>query len=123
MNGGNYLVDTNILLYIVSGHQTLTEYLQKRSLFISVISEIEFLGYKNLSASIDKSFRNFLKEFRVIYLDEIIKEEAINIRKQYNLKLPDAIVAATAISLDLPFISADKQFRQIKSLPLEVYEP
>lgn len=101
----------------------MTTYLQKKSLFVSVISEIEFLSYKNLSTPGEENLMNFLKEFRIIYIDEIIKEEAINIRKIYSLKLPDCIIAATAISLDIPFISADKQFRQIKNLPLEVYQP
>lgn len=123
MSGSKYLLDTNILLYIISGRRDLTAYLQQKSLFVSVISEIEFLSYKNLTSTGEENLRNFLKEFRIIYIDEIIKEEAINIRKIYSLKLPDCIIAATAISLNIPFISADKQFRQIKNLPLEVYQP
>jgi len=64
-----------------------------------------------------------LAQFRIIYIDDVIKKEAITIRKEYNLKLPDCIIAATAISLDITLISADRQFRQVKNLPLEIYEP
>jgi predicted nucleic acid-binding protein len=70
-----------------------------------------------------KKIKSFLSQFRIIYIDEIVKNEAIALRKQYHLSLPDCIVATTAISLNLIFISADKQFKQVKNLPLDLYEP
>jgi len=123
MSGNKYLLDTNIILYILGGDQTIGQYLHLRTLFTSVISEIEVMGYKNLTASEEKKIAAFLAQFRIIYIDDVIKKEAITIRKEYNLKLPDCIIAATAISLDLTLISADRQFRQVKNLPLEIYEP
>lgn len=123
MNGDRYLLDTNIVLFILSGDETIARYLHQKDLFLSVISEIELLGYKSLSAAEEKSIRSFLSGFRIIYIDDAIKNEAVRLRKTYGLKLPDCIVAATAISLNLPFITADKQFRQIINLPLELYEP
>jgi len=122
MNGNKYLLDTNIILYILSGNQTLANHLYRQNLYASIITEIELLGYKNLTAKEEKAIRDFLSQFRVINLDETIKEEAIVLRKHYGLKLPDCILAATAISLQLTFITADKQFRQIQRLLLELYE-
>ena len=123
MNGNKYLLDTHIVLYILSGDQILAHYLYLKNLFLSVISEIELLSYKNLSANEEKQIRDFIARFRIIYIDDVIKNESISLRKKYALKLPDCVVAATAISLNIPFITSDKQFRQVVNLPLELYEP
>ena len=122
MNGNKYLVDTNIILYILSGNEILANHLHHKNLYASFVSEIELLSYKNLSSKEEKTIHDFLLEFRIINIDETIKYEAIALRKKYGLKLPDCIIAATAISLQLTFITADKQFRQIDRLLLELYE-
>ncbi|HEY6957076.1 MAG TPA: PIN domain-containing protein, partial [Flavisolibacter sp.] len=61
-------------------------------------------------------------QFRVIYIDDAIKNETVSLRKQHGLKIPDCIIAATAISLNIPLITADKQFKKINNLLLELYE-
>jgi predicted nucleic acid-binding protein len=122
MNGNKYLLDSNIILYILSGNKTLADHLYLKNLYASVISEIELLGFKKLSLTEEKNIRAFLSEFRIIYIDDAIKNEAISLRKQYGLKLPDCIIAATAISLNLPLITADKQFKKVSNLLLELYE-
>jgi predicted nucleic acid-binding protein len=122
MNGNKYLLDTNIILYILSGNKTLANHLYLKNLYASVVSEIELLGFKDLTSAEEKSIRAFLSEFRVIYIDDAIKNEAILLRKQYGLKIPDCIIAATAISLNLPLITADKQFKKVSNLLLELYE-
>ena len=123
MSGDKYLLDTNIILYILSGSETIARHLNQKILYISVISEIELLGYKALSLKQEKSIKDFISNFRIISIDEAIKNESIALRKKYSLKLPDCIVAATAITLNLTFITSDKQFRQVNNLLLELYEP
>ena len=108
MSGNELLLDTNIILYILAGDRNVAEYLNRKVLFASVISEIELLGFKKLTAREEKGIKDFLAEFRIIYIDDIIKNESIYLRKQYNLKLTDCIVAATAISLNLPLITSDQ---------------
>lgn len=64
-----------------------------------------------------------LRSTNIIHdIDRSIKEKAISLRKTYNLKLPDCIIAAAAITLQLTLITADKQYRQIENLPLELVE-
>lgn len=115
MNGNKYVLDTNIILYILSGNKTLASYLYLKDLYVSVISEIELLGYKNLAPQEEKNIKNFLAQFRIVYIDDAVKNESISLRKQYGLKIPDCIVAATAISLNLPLITADKQFKKVNN--------
>lgn len=121
MNGNKYLLDTNIILYILSGNKTLADYLHLKNLYTSIISEIELLSYKDLTSAEEKSIKGFLSQFRVIYIDDTIKNEAIFLRKQYGLKIPDCIIAATAISLNLPLLTADKQFKKVNNLLMELY--
>ncbi len=115
MSGNKYLLDTNIVLYILGGEQTLANHLHNKNLYASFITEIKLLAYKNLLSK-EAGIRKFLAQFRIINMDEAIKEETILLRKQYGLKLPDCIIAAIAITLQLTFITADKQFRQIENL-------
>ena len=122
MNGSKYLLDTNIILYILSGNRTLANYLHQKHLYTFIICEIELLSYKGLASAEEKSIKAFLSQFRIIYIDDTIKNETISIRKNYGLKIPDCIIAATAISLNLPLISADKQFKKVNNLLLELYE-
>ena len=123
MSGNSILTDSNIILYLLSGNALLADYLQPRSIFISIISEIEILGFQHLTANQEQKIKKLLASFRIIGLDETVKEETIRLRKDFRLKLPDCIVAATALSLDLPLLTADKQFRVIPGLILEIYQP
>ena len=115
------LTQTSFYIFF-PGIKTLANYLYLKDLYVSVISEIELLGYKNLSAQEEKNIKSFLAQFRIVYVDDAVKNESVSLRKQYGLKLPDCIIAATAISLNLPLITADKQFKKVNNLLLELYE-
>lgn len=51
-----------------------------------------------------------------------IKEQTINLKRKYSIKLPDAIVASTCLIFELPLITADKGFTKIKELDLVLIE-
>ena len=46
MNGNKFLLDTNAVLYILGGDETLSDFLFEKELYISVITEMELLSYK-----------------------------------------------------------------------------
>lgn len=58
----------------------------------------------------------------IIPMDNDIKNKAILIRRAYGTKLPDAIVAATSICNHLPLLTADKGFKRIEGLDLNLLE-
>lgn len=61
----------------------------------------------------------FLEVFDEIAIDAEIKDIAIEIRRKYRLKLPDAIIAATALHLGLSLITLNvKDFTDIPELRL-----
>ena len=74
---------------------------------MSVITEIELLSYPNLSPDEDTQIRNFLTKITIVGIESNIKELAIVLRKQYRLRLPDAIIAATAQSLNATLFTND----------------
>ena len=122
MNGNKFLLDTNAILYILNGDETLTDFLFKKELYISVITEMELLSYKNITPSEQLTVENFLSDLVIINIDDRIKANAIEIKKTSNMKLPDSIIAGTAIALKLPLVTSDKQFKTVKNLELVYYE-
>jgi predicted nucleic acid-binding protein len=122
MSGKEILVDTNILLYLLSGNDTIEQILQGKTIYISFITELELLGFRNISEKEEKQIHNLLNDCSIISMNNRLKEKYIDIRKTHNLKLADSIIAATAIAFDLPLITADKQFKNIKKLKLIAYE-
>ncbi len=67
-----------------------------------------------------------LKRFRVIRLDEQISDKTVHLLRQYRLShglaIPDALIAATAITLNQNFITKNQRdYRFIKELQLLAY--
>jgi len=105
MNGNNLVLDTNIILYFLAGDKTLIPFFEDHSLHISVITEIELLGYKNLTEENRREIKNFLKFYRIFGISDSIKKHTIRLRKQHNMKLPVAIIMGTALALNCPLRS------------------
>ena len=122
MNGNKYFLDTNIILYLLNGDVTLAELLDQKLLYISFITELELLSFKNISSEEDGVIRDFISQCKIVSINETIKQETIRIRKAYGTKLPDSIIIASAIYLDLPVITADADFKKAKELALIHYK-
>lgn len=116
MNGNKILLDTNIALYFLSGDSTLAYILDGKEVYISIITEMEMLGYPNITDVETAKIKAFISDCYLIDISNQVKERAISIRKQYNLKLPDAIIAASAFENQIPLISADTIFNRINEL-------
>ena len=118
MSGINYLIDTNILIYILNGNPNVRYFANEEELAISCITEMEALGKYRISISEKKIIDNFLNRCEIIEIDAQIKQLAINIKQQTRMKLPDAIIAATAIKNKILLVTADKDFEKISDLDL-----
>jgi predicted nucleic acid-binding protein len=122
MNGSKYLVDTNVLLYVIAGNKAVLEYINER-FFISEITEIELLGNKGITDLQLKYRTKIIDNCTIVSLSEYIKRLTIQLKQNYLLKIPDAIIAATAIYLNLSLLTADKDFKKIKELDLILIQP
>ncbi len=65
---------------------------------------------------------SFLSELKIENISEEIKQNTIQIRKSTNLKLPDCIIAATSMSLNIPLVTSDKQLSSVLGLDVILYE-
>jgi predicted nucleic acid-binding protein len=122
MNGNSVVLDTNIVLYLLNGDQIFSELLCQKKRYLSFISQLELLGYKGIAAKQQLQVSKFIQECMVIDVSEAIKTDAIEVRKQTKLKLPDTIVLTTARFLSLPSITSSQDFKEIKSPEIIIYE-
>ena len=77
-----------------------------------------FKGSKRLYGWYFKAvLKNFIADSVVFELDQYIKDKTVEFRKTYAIKLPDAIIAASAFTNDLTLISRNaKDFNKIEGL-------
>lgn len=113
-----FLLDTNAILYALAREVKLP----KASYLVSVITEIELLSYSQLTQQEEATIKKLIAQFESIELTKVIKEKKIEIRKNSNFKLPDSIIAASALVNDSVLVTADKQLLNsglIKAITLE----
>jgi predicted nucleic acid-binding protein len=116
MSGNKFVVDTNIIIYHLTGNVDVELLLQDKVLFISSITYTELLSHSRLSADEEKILRKYLKAIQVIHTNEFVCEIAASLRKNSKIKLPDAFIAATSFFLDIPLITFDNDFDKAKDL-------
>ncbi|MDR1148117.1 MAG: type II toxin-antitoxin system VapC family toxin [Spirochaetaceae bacterium] len=107
-----YIFDTNIIIrHLNNGNNTL----RAGNRFISVITEMELLAKPDISPEAKQKVYTFLKDITIIPLSDAIKSEAICIRREGSPrpKLPDAIVAATAVVLNAKLVTADDKLGRL----------
>ncbi|MDT0686871.1 type II toxin-antitoxin system VapC family toxin [Autumnicola psychrophila] len=121
MSGNKIFVDTNILLYFLNGEKEVIEILFEKEIIISFITELELLSFPELSPTSEKIIVSLLNNCSIKNISTRIKSLAIETRKNFGLKLPDAIIAATALDLNIPLITADKQFGRVDPLEVILY--
>jgi predicted nucleic acid-binding protein len=117
MNGIDFLADTNFLIFTSQGNPIVETFLDY-NIGISFISEMELLGVFSISKIQKSNFQKIIDQCFVIDFNLEIKKSAIQLKQKYKVKLPDAIIAATAIHYNIPFITADADFKIIKELDL-----
>jgi predicted nucleic acid-binding protein len=89
------LFDTNIIVdYLNAVPQARTELKRYAEKAISIITWMEVMV--GASGDVEDATRSFLNTFDVIALDGEIAERAVSLRRTHHIKLPDAIIWATA---------------------------
>jgi len=116
--GKKYLIDTNTLIDAQmkklpeKGLQFLADIINE-DFTVSFITYIEFLGYKYVT----QAAADFIALADIIEINKPIIDTCIALRKTHNIKLPDAIIAATALANGLFLISHNaSDFKNIPGL-------
>jgi predicted nucleic acid-binding protein len=97
-----YLLDTNSLIYYFQGAPQMDPVFRqieegKARPLVSIITEIELLGFPRLTRQDETRIKSLLSWFTVVVVDERIAGQAVVLKRRHGLKTPDAIIAATAL--------------------------
>jgi tRNA(fMet)-specific endonuclease VapC len=119
---GKLLLDTNTVIALLNGDTKLQKACgQAKWIGISIITELEFLSFSKISANDVALFQKFKSRIKVIDLmssDTTMLNEIIDLRSSYNINLPDAIVAAAAMSNNADLVTNDSIFNRVSTLTL-----
>jgi predicted nucleic acid-binding protein len=80
------------------------------------------LAYLKLDNKQEAIIKDLLSNCVIIDINDDSKSKVIQLLKQRKLKLPDCIIIASALYLDLPLITSDEEFKKAKELNLILYE-
>jgi len=121
MNGNNsFLIDTNVIIYSTQDVLNFNDFVKNEDdLYISSITYIEALGFPFQDRNEEKKVTKFCDTFERIFLTKEIEKQTILIRKSCKIKLPDAIIAATAIVHNLTLVTHNTDdFKNIQGLKI-----
>jgi hypothetical protein len=122
MNGNSLLLDTNIILYLLSVNQTVAYFLNNKTVFVSFVTELELLGYDGLESEGRLIVENLLEDSSIVDINSEIKKIVVELKRTNRIKLPDAIIAATAYYLNIPLMTSDKRLSKLKELNILLFE-
>lgn len=106
MSGNKLLLDTNVLIYLSKSELDISAFAGPEDLLsISVITLMEVKGYAFKSRLEEKFINDLCNHFTIEYINEAIVDEVVRIRKIHRIKLPDAIILATAKTLGLSLVT------------------
>lgn len=105
-----YLLDTNTVIYYLQAALPEKAMLQLHTIvdaqpLVSVITKIELLGFNTATIEEQTITETFINSSFVFNLDNAVINQTIDLRKQNKIKLPDAIIAATAIVYSLTLVT------------------
>ena len=122
MNGNSVLLDTNIVLYMLTGDKTLSDLLFNKKLYVSFVTQLELLSYPDLGKTEKIEIQRFLNDCVIIDINNRIKEEVVKIKSSSKIKLPDSIILGTSAYLGIPVITSDSDFNRANSVDVIYYE-
>ncbi len=122
---GKVILDSNIIIYLSKGVIDIADLItrEKVEIWISIISYMEVLSFNFFSFEEEKFVRNLLQEFFIIEINREIAEKTIQIRRNYKIKLPDAIICASASIINAMLITADTQLGKVRESNVKVITP
>lgn len=111
------IVDSNILIYAIQpNYEYLIDWILKKLPSVSIISQVEVLGYHRLTHQDKVLLEAMFNNLSVLYLNPAIYQCAIAL-KQQQMSLGDAFIAATALEYKEPLVTRNTQdFQWISNL-------
>jgi predicted nucleic acid-binding protein len=99
--------------------ELLKAHVQTGQVFISAVVRAEVLAWREHSTASLEAARALLDVCQLVPVSAAVADEAARIRRETGLKLPDALIAATALLQGTALVTANgKDFRRVPGLAL-----
>jgi len=120
MSGTKYLLDTNFILGILKSDTQVLAELSSRQILAgecsySSITRMELLGFHRITQEEEALIKQKLDHFSNLPLTKDIEDRVITLRQSRKIKLPDAIIAATALCVGIELLTLDQHLSAIVS--------
>lgn len=119
---GRYFLDTNAIIALLQGNDNLISLLHNATwVGALVISELEFFAFPDMTPNDEILFSILKNRIDIVSLDSAntsLLLKIIQIRRTKQIKLPDAIIAASAVQSNSALVSNDGIFRNFSNLEL-----
>lgn len=119
--GKGYLIDSNVIIdfFNKSLPENGRDLLFKIDPNISVVTFVEVLAKNNADKGEVEKIKRFCEGANIYNIDKSLVPDVINLRRYYKIKLPDALIAATALYNDLILVTRNvADFKNIIGLEL-----
>ena len=112
------LLDSNIIIGLAKNHLPIA-ILQNYNSVVFEITRLEVFGYHKIQKEEEKFLGQFFLNISFVDISRPLIDKAIELRQRKAMSLGDAIIAATAITENLPLITLNhKDFKNIRELIL-----
>jgi hypothetical protein len=119
------LLDTNVIIDFLKNDNdifNLTSLLLQHECFTSVIVKLELLKFPGIVHEEENAIKEFLRLVPVMPLSQSIEDETITVSRSSKLKLPDAIIAATAIVYNAEIVTSDEHLLECRYDKLKIWQ-
>ncbi|MDR1838914.1 MAG: PIN domain-containing protein [Treponema sp.] len=110
MDKNRFFLDSNVLIDTLNHKLNLLAFLDNFpdcETYINLVVEIEVLAKSGMSEQEEAEVRALLSSFKWVEINKSVREIAVQIRRAKELRLPDALIAASAITLNATVLSND----------------
>ncbi len=105
-----FLLDTNFIIYLLAGKKDVADFFAKitsADLYYSFVTRVELLSFYGISKEQEQKIVGFLCLLSPVQYSQRIEEITINFRRHCRCKLPDAIIASSALAVQATLLTSD----------------
>lgn len=118
MSGIDYLLDTNFILGLLKSNPETLALINDRQIkshqcAYSAITRMELLGFPGITSAEEFLIQQKLARLTHLAVTSSVEDIAIGLRRTRKVKLPDAIIVATALSVGVELITFDRQLQSV----------
>jgi len=117
MNGSDILLNSNIIIYLSKRKINISDiFFDNTNYYITIITYMELLSYNFTNKKEEDLISQILSSLKILNIELAIANRVISLIKSRKIKLPDAIIVATAMYYNLTLFTNDKQLLNIKDI-------